>query len=67
MDTKAGRLVETQRDPEGLFDQLLPPNLKPLTYGQVVEVRGIGHFEITKIDVRGQRLVLKPIPSPIEP
>ena len=60
MDTKAGQLVEFD-NPRA---EPMPPNLNAIRYGQVVEVVGVGHFEITKIELLKQRLVLKPIPSP---
>lgn len=61
MDTKAGELVEMDSH---LADPI-PTNLNRLECGQKVEVQGIGHFEITKIDITKQRLVLKPVPSPV--
>ena len=62
MDTKAGELVDMNVQ----VGDLMPPNLNRVEYGQKVEVKGVGHFEITKIDIKKQRLVLKPVPSPMQ-
>lgn len=61
MDTKSGELLDLDMP----IDGPIPPGLNHLEYGQQVLVVDVGHFEITKIDIRKQRLTLKPIPSPI--
>ncbi len=61
MNTGTGELLD---DPEKLR-QLLetsPEDLETFAYGETVQVKE-GFFEVVKIDVRRQRLVLKPKPS----
>lgn len=59
-------------DGEGLADLLtqgdedLAAKLKQWEYGERVEIKGCW-FEVTKIDLQKQRLVLKPIPRPADP
>ena len=60
MDTKGGELI-----PAAKAAFLDPMDLEEFTYGEMVQVKE-GFFEVVKIDLRGQRLVLKPIPRPSE-
>ena len=63
MNTRDGHLF----DKESIFDELnenRPCDLETFSYGETVQVKS-GFFELTKIDLQKQRLVLKPIPRPI--
>ena len=60
MDTRSGELMDGEK-----ARQRDPMDLESFEHGETVQVKG-GFFEICKIDLRGQRLVLKPIPAPIE-
>ena len=62
MDTQSGRFIEKTTE---ILEAEAKDRLEFFEYGEVVQVKS-GFFEVVKIDVRGQRLTLKPIPEPIE-
>ncbi len=58
MDTEIGELMTW--DKAKVVD---PLNLESFEHGEIVQVKE-GFFQVCKIDLRKQRLVLKPIPRP---
>lgn len=63
MDTRSGEL---SNDPDKLRQALedRPGDVETFEHGETVQVKA-GFFEVVKVDTRKQRLVLKPIPSPV--
>ena len=59
MDTREGRFVPAEK-----AKYIDPMDLELFEHGETVQVKE-GFFEVCKIDLRGQRLILKPIPRPI--
>ena len=60
MDTETGELMPWNK--AKLRD---PINLESFEHGETVQVK-TGYFEVVKIDLHKQRIVLKPIPEPEE-
>lgn len=58
MDTRTGELMT-----EAKAELRDPLDLEYFEYGEIVQIKS-GFFEVCKIDLRRQRLVLKPIPRP---
>ncbi len=62
MDTGSGEFISEAK--VRLLDAQRPEDLESFEYGEVIQVKS-GFFEVVKVDMRSQRLVLKPIPKPI--
>jgi hypothetical protein len=64
MNTSEGTLYD---DPDKM-KQLLeedPASVETFEHGEVIQVKD-GFFEVVKVDIRKQRLVLKPVPKPVD-
>ncbi len=61
MDTSQGEFIPDEKARHLL--ETRPEDLEQYEYGETVQVKE-GFFEVVKIDLRSQRLVLKPIPRP---
>ena len=59
MDTRTGELMTAEK--AELRD---PMDLEYFEYGEVIQVK-TGFFEVVKVDLRRQRLTLKPVPRPL--
>jgi hypothetical protein len=60
MDTRRGVIDEQDEILKQLRDET---DLEIFEHGEVVQVKS-GWFEVTKVDIRKQRVTLKPIPRP---
>jgi hypothetical protein len=56
---------------EGIFiteekaEQIDPMKLEHFEHGETVQIKE-GFFQVCRVDLRRQRLILKPIPSPLD-
>ncbi len=64
MDTKSGEFFPGSKEAQAL-EVDARGDLETFEYGETVQIKS-GYFEVCKIDLRGQRLILKPIPRPVD-